>query len=344
MVAPISPVTGGSYMSSALISAQPTTFYGGGGGGTISIIRYYELDGRQEMTTTIQQLEMGEQEYRTENEINECPKILGEIAVITTDTADCDPELQDVYGECIEVDRIINNLTNPCASNIFSELEYGVCAKLTSEQSIILPDYSVLQLNFNEIILGLFNNSDKTHLSIVNNEIGAKNAQTVGTRITLDDSYLNSVTKLSIARTIIHETVHAYLNGIYHNLPDLENKSLYEKMTLFAKDNGYNLDDPYQIGRFHHEFMGQFVNAMAYSLFEWDKNYGSGGNLGWNYYYSMGFGGLFYTVEDTNGNTIQVETDSFKVLVSIQSERDKIKQILYNEQENSSNSKGTKCD
>jgi len=31
---------------------------------------------------------------------------------------------------------------------------------------------------------------------------------------------------------------------------------------------------------------------MAYSLYEWYKNYETVGNLGWNYYYAMGFGGL----------------------------------------------------
>ena len=89
--------------------------------------------------------------------------------------------------------------------------------------------------------------------------------------------------------------------------------------------------------------MGQYVNAMAYSLYIWDKNYGTGGNLGWDYYYAMGFGGLFYVDKDINGNPIQMETESFKELIPSQTERDKIKKILFNEQEGNTNSKGTKC-
>lgn len=61
--------------------------------------------------------------------------------------------------------------------------------------------------------------------------------------------------------------------------------------------------------------------------------------LDWEYYKSMAFGGLYY--EDSNGN--QVETDSFKSLIPNQSDRDKIKNILINEQDGKSNSKGTKC-
>jgi len=95
--------------------------------------------------------------------------------------------------------------------------------------------------------------------------------------------------------------------------------------------------------------MGQYIDAIAYSLYEWDKDYGTGKNLmnitnsddllGWDYYYSMAFGGMFY--KDSNGNII--ETDSFIELIPNQTDRNLIIQILYDEQEGNSNSKGTKC-
>lgn len=61
--------------------------------------------------------------------------------------------------------------------------------------------------------------------------------------------------------------------------------------------------------KFQHEFMEEFVNAMAYSLYEWDKHNITKHDhlLGWSYYYSTAFGGLFY------GN--QIETGSFKELI-----------------------------
>ncbi len=69
------------------------------------------------------------------------------------------------------------------------------------------------------------------------------------------------------------------------------------------------------------------------------KNHGTGGNLGWDYYYAMAFGGLYY--KDGNGNL--VETDSFKALVPDAIKRQEIKNILSNEEQGNTSSKGTKC-
>ncbi|WP_027127528.1 hypothetical protein [Gelidibacter mesophilus] len=95
--------------------------------------------------------------------------------------------------------------------------------------------------------------------------------------------------------------------------------------------------------------MGQYVDAMAISLVSWDVKYGGGGVktkdlsgndvLNWGYYRSIAFGGLYY--QDTTGNN--AETDSFKALVPNKSDRDKIKNILKNEQDGNANAKGKKC-
>jgi hypothetical protein len=243
--------------------------------------------------------------------------------------------------------EIINKLTNPCAKNIFTELENGIFTTDPLKPEIQIPNESI-NLNFSESILKLFNESNTSLLLIRNGDNVKGNAHTIGTSITLKNSYLESATQLSIARSIIHELVHTYLNGIYLGLPDFENKSLNEKMKIFAKDNGYIIGT----NRFQHEFMGQFIEAMAYSLYEWDKNYGTGGNLGWDYYYAMGFGGFFYEKKDSNGNNmldingdpILEETDSFKELVPNKIDRNKIIKILYDEQEGNTFSKGTKCE
>ena len=52
-----------------------------------------------------------------------------------------------------------------------------------------------------------------------------------------------------------------------------------------------------------------------------------------------GVWGLNY--EDSAGN--QIDTNSFKALVPNKSDRDKIKNLLINEQNGNSNSKGSKC-
>lgn len=62
-------------------------------------------------------------------------------------------------------------------------------------------------------------------------------------------------------------------------------------------------------------------------------------NLGWDYYHAMAFGGLFF--KDSKGNL--VETDSFMALIPNSFERKKIINILANEEQANSNSKGEKC-
>ncbi|AMC11420.1 hypothetical protein Lupro_09160 [Lutibacter profundi] len=257
----------------------------------------------------------------------------GEIGVIIRA---CEyPYVKDAQGNCVAPDKIINNLTNSCAKDIFMELENGIFTTHPLKPEIIISNNNTLELNFSETILKLFNDSSSTHLIIGNDDIGNANAHTVGTTITLNNSYIETATQLSIARTIIHESVHAYLNGVYFSYTDFENKSLQEKMRQYAADNGYT-----DYSKFQHEFMGQYVNAMAYSLYEWDKDYGTGGNLGWNYYYSMGFGGLFQTY--SNG-IIASETDSFKSLIPDSIERQKIANIIFNELKNNDDAKGKKC-
>lgn len=38
--------------------------------------------------------------------------------------------------------------------------------------------------------------------------------------------------------------------------------------------------------------MAQFVNAVGYNLWNWDKAHGTGGNLGWQYYHDRAWRGL----------------------------------------------------
>ncbi|TCP28145.1 hypothetical protein EV195_101305 [Tenacibaculum skagerrakense] len=241
-------------------------------------------------------------------------------------------------------DRIINKLNNECAKTIFSELENGIFenSPLKPEVEIVTPNS--IGLNFHESILKLFKDSQKTNLVIKNGTSINSNAQTIKTTITLNDNYLSNATKLSITRTIIHESVHSYLNAVFYSNPDLSNQPLRIKMRSYASEKGFT-----DLNRFHHEFMAQYIDAMAYSLYEWDKEYGSGKGLnninkpddllGWEYYYSMAFGGLFY--EDTNGNLNP--TDSFIELVPSENDRTKIIQILENEQNGTNDYKGEKC-
>ncbi|WP_425659329.1 hypothetical protein [Tenacibaculum ascidiaceicola] len=242
-------------------------------------------------------------------------------------------------------DQIINKLTNKCAKTIFSELENGIFENDPIKPEVQVTTENFTKLNFSESILKLFDDSSKTHYTIQNGATNGSAATTLGATTTISDNYLSNATKLSIARTMIHESVHAYINALYSNVIQFNSFTFRQKIEEYAKNNGYTIGT----NRFHHEFMGQYVNAMAYSLYEWDMRYGSGKGktnitkpddlLGWDYYYAMAFGGLFY--KDSSGNLI--ETDSFKKLIPNQSDRDKIKQILKNEQNGNSSAKGQKC-
>lgn len=86
--------------------------------------------------------------------------------------------------------------------------------------------------------------------------------------------------------------------------------------------------------------MGQYIDAMAYSLYKWDKEYGTGGHLGWNYYKSMAYSGMFQV--DPGGN-IATEVVAFKELVPNANDRQAIADIIFNEQNGNNDAKGTEC-
>ena len=204
---------------------------------------------------------------------------------------------------------------------------------------------------FSESILKLFNESKTVNLTIANGDLEGTNGTTTVTSITISNTYLEKATQLSIARTMIHEMIHAYLNVKYSSplLFDPDNGYDFRlKMDKYAIDNGIaNINS----NEFHHEFMGQYIDAMAASLLIWDEKYGSRTNLGWEYYRSMAFGGLVYVKKDAKGNAIlddagnpiYEDTDSFKSLVPNKSDREKINDILKNEQYGNRNAKGKKC-
>lgn len=146
---------------------------------------------------------------------------------------------------------------------------------------------------------------------------------------------------------MIHETDHAYINAMYSQTIEFNSFSFQEKLNKYAEDNGYTIGT----NEFHHEFMSQYVDAMAISLLQWDTDYGTGENLGWDYYQSMAYAGLSKIKRDSNGNPIldsnnnpiRIDTDSFKELVPNENDRNNIKKIIENEAESNRNSKGTGC-
>ena len=233
--------------------------------------------------------------------------------------------------------KIYDRLTNKCAKTIFYGLENGIYEDHPIKPEVQIVTENLNKLNFSESILKLFADSYNTHLIIRNAKINGANARTRGATITIGNDYLKKATQLFIARTMIHESVHAYINALYSNIIEFNSFSFVKKIELYAKDNGYTIGT----NNFHHNFMGQYVNAIAYSLYEWDKDYGTGGELGWSYYKAMAFGGLFQT---DNSGTIISETDTFKKIIPSKTERQKIADIVFNEFKGNKKSKGSSCE
>jgi hypothetical protein len=248
---------------------------------------------------------------------------------------DCKWDCPDEFDE--DDDQIFNELNDDCAKGIFEVLE---------KESPLGPTVNTLivqSFSLSGEILNMFKHSDKFKYTVKNGTY-SNNANTSSFSnmftTTISDAYLSKATKLSIARTMIHESVHAY---ILYNIKPRVNTDFRDAIKVYA--------DKYPVAnRYHHEFMAEYVKAMAISLYTWDKNNG-GGSLGYDYYEAMAYGGLFYPkkdsqgniLKDSQGNVIIEETDSFKKLEPIKLQRDRIKQILYNEQQGNTNAKGIKC-
>lgn len=127
--------------------------------------------------------------------------------------------------------------------------------------------------------------------------------------ITLDERLLKEGSNLAIAKTIIHETLHAYM---LMQLDRMRIESQYNDMAerlIFLYNSQPN--EKKNANMTQHKLMTEFVEAMAESLARYDR-----GQHSLEYYRLMSWGGL-------------EETDEYKALP--EAEKEKIKRILYDE-------------
>jgi hypothetical protein len=143
---------------------------------------------------------------------------------------------------------------------------------------------------------------------------------------------LNQATQLSVVRTIIHESIHAYLlHEQYTNITG----DLYQDLTKYAFSNGYA-----QGNQLHHEFMPQFIDAIAYSLWSWDMAYGSKGQIPLSYMKDLAWGGM--TSFRNPDGTIEYY-DSFKANFPDQLDKNRIEKNIKNESDGNNSAKSKKC-
>lgn len=157
-------------------------------------------------------------------------------------------------------EHIIDNLTDPCAKRILNQMRFDTGR--INIANLMTPEIK-RKHNFSQMIIDLFEKSSQTHLTFTNGitKNGA-NGSTKGTTITLNNNYLQTATQLAIARTIIHEMVHAYLNATYRNYSGFENKPFWFLLDDYFKKNKSKYKGA---NRLHHEFMKQYVEAICRS-------------------------------------------------------------------------------
>ncbi|WP_187328679.1 hypothetical protein [Echinicola rosea] len=228
-------------------------------------------------------------------------------------------------GERYELD---NKLTDPCAFGLFNYLKNNL------PQLPSVPDEAD---DFAQAILDLFEYSNKFKYTITNKDVegnstsfAVKNKDTGKYEITttLSDNYLERATKLSIVRTMIHESIHAYLS--YEQYTNTF-EDPFAAIRQYGMNHGITDSDV-----LHHEFMPAYIHAVATSLSRWDSSEGGGG-LSWDYFEAMAWGGLTHHGKDGP------MTEAFKANFPNSWERNKILEILENEATGNRKAKGDKC-
>ena len=231
-----------------------------------------------------------------------------------------DPDgLDEVDGgfvpELPEKEEKINTdeLNNPCVEGIIEEL--------LKKDMTLTGDLT----HISQYILDLFNNSSDNSLYFESSQLGKNsegndiNATTTpyldGWKINLDTDLLSDGTKLSIGKTIIHESVHAWIRLI---LKEDRTSDIVKDLNLIYQkfqnqDNRLNLTQ--------HEFMGQYVNVFAISLSVFDNH-----RQPMDYYISLSWGGL-----ETSTTYSQLPN------------KNEIQKIIADERFNKVDAKGTPC-
>lgn len=119
---------------------------------------------------------------------------------------------------------------------------------------------------------------------------------------TLDYSKLKDATNLSVARTMIHEMIHAYLTLYFQNDPLKANKDYPEMLAAWQASENHDYNEIQ-----HTEIAKNFVEDIAESLNEFGQKVGLI-NINDSVYYDLVWGGL-----DFGSNTLLTEADKQRI-------------------------------
>ena len=133
---------------------------------------------------------------------------------------------------------------------------------------------------------------------------------------------MRKATQLSIARTIIHESVHAFIGySLSHNRnTDMaQSLSAYRHILLTTPESNYTQGELANLTE--HNFISHYVDALAKSLSVWDNNRQTDA-----YYKKLAWAGL-------------ESTDAYKA----RNNQTDIQNAITNEKTGNSKAKGEKC-
>ena len=198
----------------------------------------------------------------------------------------------------------------------------------------MLKDQFIGQNNLAANILSFFENSTEFNItykigSIEGNGYCNKidNSRS-NYEIIINNNYVNSATNLSIARTIIHETIHAHLLYITYGMQYEERQNSKEWVALQEIFKGPLAGDRSN-NTIQHEYMTGIVNLISNCLYDWA--YKNNLNIDRTYCWNLAWGGLQNTqVYETKVKNRELNNST-------------ITQILLTEQNNELNAKGEPC-
>lgn len=231
-----------------------------------------------------------------------------------------------IEGENIVVNQEFLN-DHPCVAKVVQEA-YGICSPLTSA------------------VLAAFEANDGSNLTFSYSSNISANAETTplfkyiaSTRtcdafITFRESYITGATDLSIARTTIHESLHATLvymleEGLLQNSSGTTLSGFEDLVETYIN---YLAGLPENLNRAHHELMSEFVGDIATSLSSFGRS--KGYDLPSSHYESMAWGGLqgtsyfnvlypkYINPSDSMNNPGNVNPEWLKIINTIAAEKD----------------------
>ena len=227
------------------------------------------------------------------------------------------------------VERVIFNFEGyPCHQMVVHET-FKVCSPLTQIfQDIFEGDPNIVDTNYGITYrVGDINGNGSTLPRSRPN--GSYDNYFCNIIVTFNENYISNATDLSIARTTIHETLHAYLiflseTGVIDNQnPEPEFSDLFYSYIDYLLSNG--LCD---LNQSHHDFMADLVDDIATSLSEYGITQGY--NLSFSYYQKLAWGGL------TNSETFLLDYPETLPNGDINPECVDIINVIAAEQDNSS--------